>query len=222
MKRAVPGSLSERARAGISSGELRGDALLAFLSSVPPEEREAVLDAALGLPPPPPDVALPRGAVPYLPSSTSAIVTATREAPVTSRDVFVDIGSGLGRAAILAHLFTGARAIGIEIQRHLVEGARALCRALGIEGVSFVEGDAADPDVPLDGDVFYLYAPFNGPMRARVLGRLEAVAAKRPFVVCAVDFDLDDQRWLARRASSSLEVTFYQPRSARRAAPRIR
>ena len=39
-------------------------------------------------------------------------------------DVFVDVGSGLGRAAALVHLMTGARAIGLEVQPALVAAAR--------------------------------------------------------------------------------------------------
>src|SRR5262245_24997115 len=139
---------------------LRGPALLDAIAAVPADGRETWIDALLGIDELPADAALPRGAVPYLPCGVDDIVAFVRELPLREEDVLVDLGSGLGRVAILAHLLTGARAHGIEIQDHLVASARRRARALGLDRVSFDRADVRE--AALDGSVFFLYAPFNG------------------------------------------------------------
>jgi SAM-dependent methyltransferase len=145
--------MARTARAGIESGALRGDALLQRLLSVPLCDRDVWVDQLLGIEEPPPDIPdLPRGAVPYLPCGVEEILAMVLEAPVRPDDELVDLGSGLGRVVILAHLLSGARASGVELQEPLVRGARARCAALGLAAVSFVHADAAEvalefPDV---------------------------------------------------------------------------
>jgi SAM-dependent methyltransferase len=145
--------MARTARAGIESGALRGDALLQRLLSVPLCDRDVWVDQLLGIEEPPPDIPdLPRGAVPYLPCGVGEILAMVLEAPVRPDDELVDLGSGLGRVVILAHLLSGARASGVELQEPLVRGARARCAALGLAAVSFVHADAAEvalefPDV---------------------------------------------------------------------------
>ncbi|HSD88645.1 MAG TPA: methyltransferase domain-containing protein [Kofleriaceae bacterium] len=192
---------------------LRGAALLERLRSIPSADRDAWVDDLLAIGAPPPDVALPRGAVPYLPCGVDEIITAILEAPVRDSDVLVDLGSGLGRVAILGHLLSGARTWGIEIQEHLVERARARVSELQLDDVSFIHGNAED--IVLDGSVFFLYAPFNGPMLARVVEQLEHVARRRPIIVCAVHLELHDIAWLAARPSSCGALTIYDSVFAR-------
>jgi hypothetical protein len=187
---------------------MRGAALLEALLSVPVADRDAWIDRALGFEEAPPDGAeLPRGCVPYLPSGVDEILALVAEAPLRSGDELVDLGAGLGRVVILAHLLTGARARGIEVQRPLVEAAQARALALGLEDVSFVHADAAE--TVLDGSTFFLYSPFAGERLARVVRRLEEVARRRPVVVCTVGIELRDVPWLRARASSSAAVTLY-------------
>lgn len=204
------------ARAEIASGALRGVALLERIRSVPLFEQDAWVDELLGIEEPPPDIPdLPRGAVPYLPSGVEEILAMVREAPVQPDDELVDLGSGLGRVVILAHLLSGARASGVEIQEPLVRSARARCAELALAGVSFVHGNAADAE--LDGSIFFLYAPFNGGLLTRVLRRLEEVARKRPIVLCAVGLELPDVPWLLPRTASRVSLTLYDshvPRGA--------
>lgn len=189
---------------------LRDTALFELLLSVPTLDRDAFADALLGIDPPPPDVAdLPRGAVPYLPCGVDEILATVRELPVRRGDALLDLGSGLGRVAILVHLLSGARTSGIELQEHLVRGARERCAALALDrDVSFLHADALH--APLDGSIFFLYAPFNGDMLRRVLHRLEEVARRRRIVLCAVDLELPGARWLAPRKTSSLALTLYE------------
>jgi SAM-dependent methyltransferase len=204
------------ARAEISSGALRGTALLELIRSIPIFDQDAWVDELLGIEEPPPDIPdLPRGSVPYLPSGVEEILAMVVEAPVQPDDELVDLGSGLGRVAILAHLLSGARASGVEIQEPLVRSARARCAELGLADVSFVHGNATE--AALDGSIFFLYAPFNGEMLARVLRRLEEVARRRAIVLCAVGLELPDVPWLLPRETSSISLTLYdshRPRGA--------
>ena len=54
--------------------------------------------------------------MPYLPCPVDTLLRVIEHAPLGAADVFVDVGSGLGRAAALVHLLTGARAVGLEVQ----------------------------------------------------------------------------------------------------------
>lgn len=174
-------------------------AFRAALMSVPEGDRDGWLDRVFGLDALPldgPD--LPRGCVPYLPSSVNTLLRMIDIAGVQPHDVFVDIGSGLGRAAMLTHLWTGAGAIGIEIQPELARGARDLASRLNVQGVSVVEGDAVElAGHLLMGSVFFLYCPFSGGRLDRVLDELERVARTREIRVCTVDLPLPARSWLA-------------------------
>ncbi len=203
--------LARAARTEIRSGALRGAALLERLLAVPPHERDAWTDELLRLEAPPPDVAdLPRGAVPYLPCGVEEIVTMVRELPLRASDELVDLGSGLGKVVMLAHLLCGARASGVEIQAPLVQGARERCAELGLDTISFLHANAADTE--LAGSVFFLNAPFNGQLLTAVLGRLEHVAHSRAIAVCTVGLELHGVPWLKPRSPSRVSLTLYDSR----------
>ena len=190
----------------------RGAALLDRLLSLPAVDRDTWVDDLLGIESAPPDTPnLPHGSVPYLPCGVEEILAMVRDVPLRQDDTFVDLGSGLGRVAILAHLLSGARARGIEIQEPLVIDARQRCAALSLPAVTFAHANVAD--VALDGSVFFLYAPFNGAMLTRVLERLEEAARKRSIVVCTVHLELRDAAWLAPRKTSSRALAIYDSRA---------
>lgn len=207
--------LASQARREIQSGALRGAPLRERLLSVPARERDVWVDELLSLEQPPPDTAeLPRGAVPYLPCGVEEILTMVRELPLRASDVLVDLGSGLGKVVLLAHLLTGARALGVEIQAPLVRSARERCTWLKLDAVSFVHANAID--VELDASVFFLYAPCNGQLLQAVLGRLEHVARRRAIAVCAVGLKLNELSWLSPRLVPRGPVAIYDsymPRS---------
>jgi SAM-dependent methyltransferase len=202
------GLRAREARDEIASGALRGAALLELLRSLPVRDRDVWVDELLGFEEPPPDIpGLPRGSVPYLPAGVDEILAMVLEAPVRPGDEFVDLGSGLGRVVILAHLLTGARALGVEIQEPLAAIARARCVALNLPAVSFVHASAAD--VALDGSIFFLYAPFNGETLTAVLRRIEEVARRQAIVVCALGLELRDVSWLRPRTISNVSLALY-------------
>ena len=206
------GSSRSRLGRGFERGQCDPPRFRALLTSVPPVAREAWVDRALGLGEPPEDgPALPRGCVPYLPCSVDALLRLTENAPVHASDLFVDIGSGMGRAAALVHLLTGATAVGVEVQPALVSAARDLAGRLHLSGVSFVEGDAADLAAPLTaGSVFLLYCPFSGHRLQTLLAALEPLARTRPIRVCCVDLPLPPCPWLEPAPPPSLDLAIYR------------
>lgn len=198
-------------RTGIKSGALRGSALLEVLLSVPFIERDAWVDEVFGLPELPVDVPhLPRESVPYLPCGVDEILAMVRDVPLRAEDELVDLGSGLGRVLMLAHLLSGAACRGFEIQEPLVLDARARCADLRLPHISFVLADATEAD--LDGTVFFLYAPFSGEMLTRAIKRIQTVAARHPIVVCTVGLELNDVSWLVARACKTVTLTVYDSR----------
>jgi SAM-dependent methyltransferase len=183
----------------------------AALLDVPVEERDAWLDSVCeidGIPDDGPE--LPRGCVPYLPCSVATLVEMVERADVRPVDVFVDVGSGLGRATALVHSMTGASCIGIEIQSGLVRAARELAARLNLARASVLEGDAAELTgfIPI-GTVFFLYCPFSGARLAKVLDDLEVIARTRSIRVCCVDLPLPERRWLAQVSRPSTDLAIY-------------
>lgn len=191
----------------------------AALLAVPPAERDAWVDAVFelnGLPDDGP--ALPRGCVPYLPCAVDPILRMIDSAGVQAADVFVDVGAGVGRAALLVHLLTGAAAIGLEIQPALVHISRELTRRLGAPRYAVIEGDA----VRLAGaittaTVIFLYCPFSGPRLERLLDELEPIARTRPIRICTVDLPLPPRPWLTLLSPPHEDLAVY--RSTLLAAP---
>jgi SAM-dependent methyltransferase len=193
----------------------------AALTRLPPAARDAWVDRVLGLGPPPADGAeLPTGCVPYLPCPVDALVRLVERAPVRASDLFVDVGSGVGRAAAVVHLLSGAQVVGVEVQPALVAASRALTARLGLRRISFVQGDAGEPtDAWADASVFLLYCPFSGARLVKLLANLEPVARTRPIRVCCVDLPLPPCSWLEQTPPASLDLTFYRNKRGLEGAP---
>lgn len=87
--------------------------------------------------------------------------------------LFVDIGSGKGKACIYASaLFT--RVIGIEYAPGLVEEARRNQQRAGLRNIEFVHADATQHDLPDATAVVFLFNPFDEVALARFLARNRA------------------------------------------------
>jgi hypothetical protein len=151
-----------------------GADLYTWLASLPPSERDAQVEGMLGI-----------SAVPSAPPGehllghhmigVSAIVRALHAVPIREDDVVLDLGAGVGKLVSLVHLFTGARARGVEIQSTIVERAIA----------NVEHGDART--CSLDANVIFLYCPFEGTVLEHVSRRLDALD---DVVVCALGVDL--------------------------------
>jgi SAM-dependent methyltransferase len=70
----------------------------------------------------------------------------------------LDIGSGVGKFCIVAAASTGARVLGIERRRGLVDVAERTAASFGVE-VAFIHGSFASHD-PRTVDGVYLFNPF--------------------------------------------------------------
>lgn len=206
------GASAARVRWLLERGQHDPARFRAALTSVPPAERDVWVDQALGLSAPPEDgPELPRGCVPYLPGAVDALLRVTAHAPVRASDVFVDIGSGMGRAAALVHLLTGASALGLEVQPALVAAARALVARLQLAGVSFLEGDVAELSAALTaGSVFFLYCPFSGERLMKLLAAIEPLARTRERRVCCLDMPPLRCPWLQLMPPLSTDLAIYQ------------
>jgi hypothetical protein len=201
-----------RVRSLVERGLAGPETFRSLLLRVAPSERDAWLNHVLGLgelPEDGPD--LPRDCVPYVPCSVDALLRVVDQIPVRSSDVFVDVGSGVGRAMALVHLLTGATAIGVEIQRGLVLASRDLAARLAASPLSTVEGDAAAlaGSVAI-GSIFFLYCPFSGERLSQFLRNLEPLARTRELHVCCVDLPLPPCPWLTRISPASREVSIYR------------
>jgi SAM-dependent methyltransferase len=187
-------------------------AFRAALAAIAPTDRDAWLDLVLGLDElPVDDASLPRGCVPYIPAPIDKLIAIADHAGVQACDVFVDIGSGLGRAAVAMHLMTGAAAIGLEIQLPLAQASRELAARVGAERVTVVEGDAALMSSRIaNGTVFFLYCPFGGDRLAKVVADLEPIAQSRPIRVCCLDLPLPECPWLALAAQPAPGLEIYR------------
>jgi hypothetical protein len=195
----------------LSSGQSNPAAFRAALAVVSPTDRDAWIDLVLGLDGlPTDDASLPRGCVPYLPCPIDALILIADRAAVQASDVFIDIGSGAGRATVLMHLMTGAAAIGLEIQPPLVLVARDLSTRIGASRVTVVEGDAAlTIGTMMNGTVFFLYCPFSGDRLSKVLAALESIAQTRPIRVCCLDLPLPACPWLGLSSQPAKGLDIY-------------
>lgn len=121
----------------------------------------------------------------YQPTPARHILDMLERSALDERDVLIDLGSGLGQVPLLASLCTGARCIGIEWEAAYVDCARRCARALKLDRVTFVQGDARAADLAA-GTLFYLYTPFAGAMLREMLDRLRAEAAGRAIRLCTL------------------------------------
>ena len=97
---------------------------------------------------------------------------------------FVDIGSGKGRAMMLASELPFREVVGVELSASLhavAEKNLELWRASGraVSPMRLVQGDALGLSLPGGRLLIFLYNPFLAPMMRRLLERVDAVAGDR-------------------------------------------
>jgi SAM-dependent methyltransferase len=125
--------------------------------------------------------------------------------PLGPHDVFYDLGSGLGRVALLVGLLTPAQVRGIEYDPGHCAYARQRAQLLPVSRVQFINADARVADVA-DGTVFFMYTPFRGHLLHEVLERLKHEVHRRPMTIatygpCTTDVAQLD--WLALSGSDA-------------------
>ena len=98
---------------------------------------------------------------PFLATPESLIDPLLELAQVGPGDHVVDIGCGDGRLVVAAATRLGCRALGIERSPELVDSARALARAAGVQQlVEIVEGDARSCDLG-EATVVFMFLPID-------------------------------------------------------------
>jgi protein-L-isoaspartate O-methyltransferase len=205
-------------RNAIAKG-LRGADLRRRFDAVSPTERDHFVEEVLGIAYPPleehgepPEPEL----IAYTPSGYDEIVHAFDVTKLGPNDRFLDLGSGMGKAVLLAVLLAGATGVGIERDRALCETAKTSARELAIAPsknlssknlARFDHGDARTAAFDA-ADVVFMYLPFTGSVLASVMTRVMAQERHgSPRFVCAGA--LDTNRWplvLVGAAKSWLHV----------------
>ncbi len=120
-----------------------------------------------------------------------------RRAGGLTGDVFLDYGSGKGRAVLAAARHPFKRVLGLDIVEALNEIARSNILAAKRQlkaPVEVLTADATTFDVPDDVTVLYLYNPFLGDVLAAVQRRIENSLSRRPrslrvYYACPVEID---------------------------------
>jgi len=118
------------------------------------------------------------------PSDWIGVRRALARLGVTPDDVFVDYGSGLGRAVLVAGSFPFRRVIGVEVSEEMTaraqENVRLNRHRLQAAEVELVSADALEWDVPSDLTVAYLYCPFTDEVFDGVMQKLFASVHEHP------------------------------------------
>ena len=106
----------------------------------------------------------------YEPTSYAVAEAMLKLARVGASDVVYDLGSGDGRIVTLAAQVYGARGVGVELQRYLVEQSRQAAREKGVaDRVRFIEGDLFKADISRATVVaLYLWPSVNRALEAKL------------------------------------------------------
>jgi SAM-dependent methyltransferase len=121
---------------------------------------------------------------PYVPVGLPMLRRMLRFCPVSSEDVFIDFGSGKGRAVLWAARYPFKRVIGVEWSDQLNQIARSNLERnrhrLACKDVEFVTANAAEYAVPDDLTVAFFNNPFKGETFRQVVDHLCASLATHP------------------------------------------
>jgi Histone methylation protein DOT1 len=121
----------------------------------------------------------------YEPSPWRVLRRVLRKRDIGADDVFLDMGSGMGRMLLQAAAEYGPRrVIGVEVSQELNDVARANLERnrarLRCEDFELVTADALEYEVPDDVTVVFLNNPFIGEVFERAIGRVVDSLDRRP------------------------------------------
>lgn len=152
--------------------------------------------------------------VDYMPIGYGALRDALGRVSVRpGQSVFLDFGTGKGRAVAVAATLPFRRVIGVDFSEELLAQARqnlARVRGRRCGEVQLHCADATTFAVPAEVDVVYFYNPFRGPTLVRVVDNLRASWQAHPRPLQIVFFNeghfqrlVQGQGWLRRTFSAS-------------------
>lgn len=170
-----------------------------WLAGLAAEEQDDAVDALFELDPWIEDgPELPQGCVPYLGAPVSSVCRLIKLVPMDTRTSFVDLGCGVGRAALLVNVLTGARVFGVDVQSKLVERAKLVAQRLGLSSARFYTGDVCSADCVIpDGTVYFLYCPFGRGRIERLLERMGQQCRSASMCVACLHTELPRCDWLS-------------------------
>ena len=140
---------------------------------------------------------------PYVPTPQPIVEAMLALANVTPRDVVYDLGSGDGRVVITAARKFGARAVGVELDSHLVIQSEEAARQAGVERLTrFLEEDLYTVDlVPATVITMYLWP--------RMYDKLAPALAKLRPGTRIVIYRWGFTEWKPDRRGGSGEETYF-------------
>jgi precorrin-6B methylase 2 len=114
--------------------------------------------------------------VQYQPVSYPDMREILRRLEISTDDVFLDYGSGMGRAICLAAMYPFRSVLGLEISAELCEIARTnvhrIQNKLRCKNVEIIQANAVEYVVPANVSIVFLFNPFGGATLARVLDNI--------------------------------------------------
>ncbi|WP_326819531.1 class I SAM-dependent methyltransferase [Streptosporangium sp. NBC_01756] len=122
---------------------------------------------------------------------------------VGEHDVFIDLGSGMGRMVLeAAARYPFRKVIGVELSEELNDIARKNIAGtrlrLRCEDVRLVRSDVLDYEIPDDVSVVFLNNPFRGDTFAAAIGKLVATVDRNPRAVTVIYFNPVEEEFLLR------------------------
>lgn len=155
-----------------------------------------------------------RFGVDHIASDPEDFERAIRALEIDPRDfTFVDLGSGKGRAVLMATRLPFKAIVGVEFASELHAIATAnVARLLASERsrVTLVLGDASEATPPEGPLVVYMYHPFGPEVMKKVASTLRAAAQTRPIYIVYVNpvhgDVLDDAGWRRKTFGQSYVV----------------
>lgn len=132
---------------------------------------------------------------PYGPSHMLPTKRSIGQLPIDYRDfVFIDFGSGKGKALLIASTFSFKRVIGIEYCKEIHDIA---VKNIQIFPPNIVKTkrtistheDAANFEIPNENCVFYFYNPFSSEILSQVISRISKSYAENPRKMYIIYYD---------------------------------
>ena len=122
---------------------------------------------------------------PYVPTDYHSFQTILDGLEIRSNeDVFLDFGSGMGRAVIMAAKYPFRKIYGVEVARRLNEVAsqnvRSALPGLKCRDIELITADAREFVIPDEATVIYFFNPFSGEVLADVLQNIRASLRRQP------------------------------------------
>jgi predicted RNA methylase len=139
----------------------------------------------------------------HIASDPDEFASAVASLDVEHRDfTFIDLGSGKGRALVLALSYPFRRILGVEFALELYRAAEANLRRLAAAGtdvrrIELFHADVTTFDFPDEPTVIYLYNPFEGDVMRKVIQRvLRAHAENRRQIFILYATPLLESYWM--------------------------